>query len=271
MNIEEITDTLSSLVLVWGLQIIFALLTLIIGLWLAKKISGFLKSRMDTRGVDATISQFVAKLVYVLIVAFVIIAVLGKVGVETTSLIAIMGAAGLAVGLALQGSLSNFASGVLLIIFRPIRAGDFVEAAGVSGVVEEVSMFSTRLVTGDNKLVILPNTAVASGAIVNYSAKPERRVDLMIGVSYDANLAEVKAVLNGVVEADERVLQDKGITVAVHTLADSSVNLVVRAWVKTGDYWPVYFSLTENVKVKLDEAGIGIPYPQVDVHMAKAD
>jgi small conductance mechanosensitive channel len=191
------------------------------------------------------------------------------VGIETTSFIAILGAAGLAIGLALQGSLSNFASGVLIIMLRPFKSGDYIEAAGKSGSVEKIEIFATELRTPDNKVVIVPNSSIMSGAITNYSREATRRIDLVIGVDYDADLKQAKQVLQSVLEADDRILKDPAYTVAVSELADSSVNFVVRPWVKTPDYWAVYFDLMENIKLALDEANINIPYPQMDVHVQK--
>ncbi len=198
---------------------------------------------------------------------FVVLAALSQVGIQTTSFIAIIGAAGLAIGLALQGSLANFAAGFLLIIFRPFKVGDFIEAGGVSGSVESIQIFTTTLTTPDNKTVIVPNSNIYSGNITNYSAKETRRVDLVVGVSYDADLSQVKAILNEIAANDERVMSDPEPVIAVSELADNSVNLVMRMWTKTADYWGVYFDATETVKVRLDEAGVGIPYPQRDVHL----
>jgi small conductance mechanosensitive channel len=194
---------------------------------------------------------------------------LSQVGIQTTSFIAILGAAGLAVGLALQGSLSNFASGVLIIMLRPFKSGDFIEAGGKSGSVEKIEIFSTELRTPDNKVIIMPNSAIMSGAIVNYSREKTRRIDLVIGVSYEADLKQAKQVLQNVLDEEPRLLKTPAYTVAVSELADSSVNFVVRPWVNTSDYWPTYFSLVENIKLALDDAGIAIPFPQMDVHLHK--
>ncbi len=267
MSEEQIVSLLSA----WAIKIAFAIVLLVVGLWIAKKIAGVFQATLDKRGVDSTISKFLRNIVYGLLVAFVFISVLGQVGVQTASIVAILGAAGLAVGFALQGSLSHFASGVLLIIFRPIKSGDFIDAAGVSGSVTEITLFSTVLTTPDNKVIIVPNSSIVSGAITNYSTMLERRVDLTVGVSYDADLAAVKSALQAVVDGEGRLLTEKGITIAVAELADSSVNFVVRVWVKSADYWPVYFDLTESVKIKLDEEKIGIPYPQMDLHIQKQD
>jgi small conductance mechanosensitive channel len=216
---------------------------------------------------DPMIIGFVGSIVYVGLMVFVVLAALGQVGIQTTSFIAILGAAGLAIGLALQGSLANFAAGFLLIMFRPFKVGDFIEGAGISGAVESIQIFTTTLKTPDNKMVIVPNAKLMNDNITNYSAKETRRVDLVVGVSYDADLAQVKQVLTDIANKDERVKSDPAPLIAVSELGDSSVNLVMRMWTNTADYWGVYFDSTEAVKLRLDEAGIGIPYPQRDVHM----
>lgn len=199
----------------------------------------------------------------------VVIAALGQLGVQTASFVAIIGAAGLAVGFALQGSLANFASGVLLILFRPIKVGDYVEVAGTSGTVKEISIFSTILLTPDNKTVISSNSAVMGGNIINYSTEKTRRVDLVVGVSYSSDLALVKSELEAIAQSDDRILKDKDWTIGVSELADSSVNFVFRVWVNTPDYWAVYFYLNEAVKTNFDKKGIEIPFPQMDVHLDK--
>ncbi|ROS04994.1 small conductance mechanosensitive channel [Sinobacterium caligoides] len=264
------TVALQSQAIQFGIQLVLAAVIFIVGSWIAKMITGVVRRAMEKREVEETVSKFVSNIVHAILLALVIVVMLSEVGVQTASLVAMMGAAGLAVGLALQGSLSNFASGVLLVMFRPMRVGDYVDCGGASGSVEAITMFSTQLVTPDNKIITIPNASVMSGAITNYSAKSERRVDLLVGVSYDADLAEVKKILADVVAADERVLKDHDVTIAVKELADSSVNLVMRSWVKSDDYWPTFFSMTENVKVSLDAAGISIPFPQMDLHIEKA-
>ena len=257
------------LIIYYGMNILFAITTLIIGLIAARIVAGGFAKVLTKRKLDSTIVDFVSNMVRYAIVAFVIIAALGQIGVETTSFVAIIGAAGLAVGLALQGSLSNFASGVLIIALRPFKAGEYIEAAGTAGVVESVQIFSTTLTTADNKYVVVPNSSILSGNIINYSRKPTRRIDLVIGVSYSADLAKTKAVLEAVLAANEKVLPTPAPQVAVAELADSSVNLVVRPWVNGGDYWPVRFELMEAIKNGLDEAGIDIPFPQIDIHTDK--
>lgn len=251
----------------FAIQFIVALAILFIGKLIAKLISKGVQKILTHKGVDQTVISFIGSLTYGLLVLVAFIAAISHLGFNTSSLVAIVGAAGLAIGLALQGSLSNFASGILLISFKPFKSGDFVEVAGTAGIVEEVHIFSTQLRTGDNKTVIIPNGSITSGTITNYSRKATRRIDLVIGVSYDADLAKTKEVLTRVVNEHELVLKEPAVTIGVSALADSSVNLVVRPWVKTENYWPVHFALLENIKVELDKAGIEIPYPQLSVHV----
>jgi len=257
------------LIIEYGLNIVAAIATLVIGMIIAGMISKGFHRVLTKRDLDITIVEFVSHMVKYVIVAFVVIAALSRIGVQTTSFIALIGAAGLAVGLALQGSLSNFASGVLIIVLRPFKAGEYIEAAGTAGSVESVQIFATTLVTPDNKFVVVPNSSILGGNIINYSRKPTRRIDLVIGVSYNADLAKTKSVLETVVSANAMVLKDPGVQVAVAELADSSVNFVVRPWVNGTDYWPARFELMESIKIALDDAGIEIPFPQMDVHMDK--
>lgn len=225
---------------------------------------------IEKRGADPMLASFVGSIVHILAVAFVVIAALGQLGIQTTSLVAIIGAAGLAVGLALQGSLANFASGVMIIAFRPFKVGDFVEAGGAVGVIEGIQIFSTQLKTGDNKTIIVPNAAITGGSITNYSTKDTRRVDLVFGIGYDDDIKKAKSLLEDIVNSDERVLKDPAPVIAVSELADSSVNFIVRPWVNSADYWGVYWDLTETVKLRFDAEGISIPFPQQDVHMHQA-
>jgi small conductance mechanosensitive channel len=251
------------------LNIVIAIIIYIIGKFLSRVISNTAIKILKHRKIDDTVTSFAANIVYSAAFFATIIAAAAQLGFNTSSLIAILGAAGLAIGLALKDSLSNFASGVMLIIFKPFKAGDFVEVAGTAGVVEEVLIFATKLRTGDNKELTIPNGAITGRTITNYSAKPMRRIDLVIGVSYDADLAQTKTLLKDVVAKHELVLKDEEITIGVSELADCSVNFVVRPWVKTENYWPVYYDLLENIKVELDKAGIEIPFPQLSVHMNK--
>ncbi len=255
----------------FAIKLLVALAIVIIGKFIANMVRKGVVKVMRHKGMDDAIISFISSLLYGMLFFIVIVAAISHLGFNTTSLVAIVGAAGLAIGLALQGSLSNFASGVLLIVFKPFKSGDFIEVSGVTGIVEKILIFSTELRTGDNKTVIIPNGSITSGTITNYSTKPTRRIDLIIGVSYDADLAKTKALLHKVVSADERVLKDQAITVGVSELADSSVNFVVRPWVKSSDYWPTYFDLLEKIKTELDNEGIEIPFPQLSVHMNKEE
>ena len=240
---------------------------LALGWFISRSITRLLRAGLTRNEVDQTLVGFVCNLSYMALMTLVAITALGQLGVNTTSFAAIIGAAGLAVGFALQGSLGNFAAGVMLILFRPFKTGDFIEAAGVAGVVEDVQVFATILRTGDNKEITVPNGSITGGSIVNYSTKPTRRIDLVFGIGYDDDLAHAKQILHDVVSADQRILADPPPVIAVSELADSSVNFVVRPWVTSGDYWPVLFSLTENVKLEFDKQGISIPFPQTDVHI----
>jgi small conductance mechanosensitive channel len=256
-----------TMLLAYVIKFIIAIVIFVIGKFVAKLISSTTKKVLKHKNFDDTVISFIASLIYGLVVIVAFIAAISHLGFNTTSLVAIVGAAGLAIGLALQGSLSNFASGILLISLKPFKAGDFVEIAGTAGVVEEVHVFSTQLRTGDNKTVIIPNGGITNGNITNYSAKPTRRIDLVIGVGYNADLKRTKQILNDVVGNHTLVLKDQAITIGVSELADSSVNFVVRPWVKTPDYWTVYFDLLEAIKIELDKAGIEIPFPQLSVHV----
>ncbi|WP_095210217.1 small-conductance mechanosensitive channel MscS [Endozoicomonas ascidiicola] len=256
-----------ALLIDYCVNVISALLTLVIGILIARFVSNALNRVMVKKNVDGIVASFTSNMTKYLIIAFVVAASLSRIGIQTASLIAIIGAAGLAIGLALQGSLSNFAAGVLLIIFRPIKKGEFVEIAGVGGSVESVQIFTTVVITPDNKMVVVPNNNVLSNNIVNYTRTGQRRVDLVIGVSYSADLKKTREILEKVLSEDDRILKDPSWTIGVLALADSSVNFAVRPWAKSSDYWDVYFSLHENIKNALDEAGIEIPFPQRDVHL----
>jgi len=250
-----------------GPSIIVALIILVIGRWLAMWFASIGRKAMTKGGVEDTLSRFLAKLIYYGLLAAVVIAAADQVGIKTTSFIAIMGAAGLAVGLALKDSLSNFASGVMLILFRPFVVGDFVTAGGVSGTVQQIDIFSTIILTPDNQKFIVPNSGITAGVITNVNAEPTRRIDLVVGIGYDDDILAAKHTLDSLVKADKRILEDPVPKIAVSELADSSVNLIVRPWVKTEDYWDVRLELTEKIKLTFDEKGISFPYPQQDVHM----
>ena len=251
-------------------NIIVALIIFYVGRVAISLVVRGLRKIMRKQDVDKTLETFVCNLVRIVLLVVVIIAAIGQLGIQTTSFIAIFGAAGLAVGLALQGSLSNFASGVLIVLFRPYKVGDFIEGAGISGSVEEVQILTTVLKTGDNKQVIVPNSQIMGSIITNYSANATRRVDMVIGVSYSDDLDKVRSTIQELVAAENRILDEPACTIAVSALADSSVNFVVRPWVNTPDYWPVMFDLTEAIKKRFDKEGISFPFPQQDVHLYKA-
>jgi small conductance mechanosensitive channel len=250
-----------------GLKILVAIVIFYVGRLVARMLTKTLHKVMQRQEVDKILETFVCNLVYWLVMLFVIIAAINHVGIETTSLIAVMGAAGLAVGLALQGSLSNFAAGVLIVIFRPYRVGDYVEAAGVAGTILQVQILTTMMKTPDNKEIIVPNSQIMGSIITNYSANETRRIDMVVGVGYGDDLDKVRKVLQDLVDADERILKDPACLIAVSELADSSVNFVVRPWAKTADYWAIKFDLTEAIKKRFDEESISIPFPQRDVHI----
>lgn len=259
-------NTLDTLLVV-GLNVVAALAILIVGRWLARRVVDLGGRMMTRRGFDPTVGGFVTNIAYLALLVLVVIAALTRLGVPTASFIAIIGAAGLAIGLALQGSLSNFASGVLLVSFRPCKVGDYVEAAGVAGSVQRITVFSTTLLTPDQRTVTVPNSNLLGGPIVNYSTSPTRRLDLLFGVAYDTDIGEAKRLLREIVESDPRVLGDKEVQIGVLALADSSVNIAVRPWVAGSDYLALQFDLNERVKSEFDAAGIVIPFPQRDVHL----
>ncbi|MBP2168172.1 small conductance mechanosensitive channel [Erwinia toletana] len=256
-----------ALLLSYAVNIVAAIAIIIVGMIVARIISNGVNRVLLARGIDATVADFLSAMVRYGVIAFTLIAALGRVGVQTASVIAVLGAAGLAVGLALQGSLANLAAGVLLVTFRPFRTGEFVDLGGVMGTVLSVQIFSTTLRSADGKMVVVPNGKVIAGNIVNFSREPVRRNEFIVGVAYDADVDEVKQLLREVVEADDRVLKDRGIQIGLNELAASSLNFVVRCWSNSGDLQDVYWDLLANFKKALDSKGIGIPYPQMDVHL----
>lgn len=264
---EQTIAKVWELTTVFGVRIIAALAIFVVGRWVAKFLKRLIEKMMARGHVDQTLISFVANLSYIAMLAFVIIAALGKLGIQTASFIAILGAAGLAIGLALQGSLANFAAGVLMIIFRPFKVGDFIDAAGVTGTVEKIEVFTTTLKTPDNKIIIIPNANVSADNITNITANPTRRIDFVFGVGYDDDIDKVKQIIQEVLATDDRILKDPPATIGLVELADSSVNFTVRPWVNTGDYWSVYFDINEKMKKRFDAEGISIPYPQRDVHV----
>jgi small conductance mechanosensitive channel len=250
----------------YGIKVIGAIAIFVIGKWVAKKLSGLTKKLMERGELDTTLSAFIASLIDILLMVVVVLAAINNLGIDTTSFIAILGAAGLAVGLALQGTFGNIGAGVILILFRPFEVGNFVSVAGESGTVEAITLFNTTLLTPDNKVILIPNSAVAAGNITNFSKKEERRVDFVFGIGYGDDLKLAKATLQEIIDADTRILKDPESFIGVGELADSSVNFTVRVWVKAADYWGVHFDTIEKVKLTFDEKGISIPYPQMDIH-----
>jgi small conductance mechanosensitive channel len=275
-NVSEVvsTDTLQNLMTTiydlgvkYGLKIIFAVLTLVIGLWIIKALTKGIVKNMEKRDVDATLRQFLKSLLSMILKVLLIITVISMVGIEMTSFVAILAAAGFAIGMALSGTLQNFAGGVMLIIFKPFKVGDFIDAQGYMGTVKSIQIFNTVLKTPDNKTIIIPNGGLSTGSMTNFSTEPTRRVDFTFGIGYDDDIDKAKKLIAGLVKADSRILSDPEPFIAVSELADSSVNIVTRVWVNSTDYWGVFFDLTENVKKTFDKEGVSIPFPQRDVHI----
>ncbi|MCK0129942.1 mechanosensitive ion channel [Flavobacteriaceae bacterium F08102] len=261
MNMDKLMEKGIEFIVDFGPKVLGAILIWIIGSWIIQKLIGVARKVMTKQSYDESLQRFLLNLIGWVLKILLILTILGNLGVETTSFAAILAAAGLAIGLALQGSLANFAGGVLIMIFKPFKIGDLIEAQGITGVVKEIEIFTTKLITPGNKLAIVPNGALSNGNIINYTAEGILRVDLVIGVSYDADIKKTKEVLMSVLNANDKILKDPAPTIAVSELADSSVNFVVRPFVLAADYWTVYFETLENVKIALDNAGIEIPYP----------
>lgn len=267
MNMEALIERGKELAMSWGPSVIAAAATLIFGWMLAGILTGMARRIMRRAKLEETLVGFACNIIRMGMLALVVITAIQKLGVPTTSFVAVIGAAGLAVGFALQGSLGNFAAGVMLIIFRPFKVGDFVEAGGTSGIIEEIAVFATTMRTGDNKRIIVPNSNITDANITNYSANDTRRVDMVFGIGYEDDIKLARDVLQGLIDSDERVLKNPEPMIAVSELADSSVNFVVRPWVKSSDYWAVLFDMNEKVKLAFDAKGISIPFPQTDVHV----
>lgn len=251
----------------FGLNLLGAIAIFFVGRWAAGILIRILEKVMERAKIDDTLAKFLGNIGYALMMTFVVVGAIDQLGVDTTSLAAILAAAGLAVGLALQGSLSNFAAGVMLILFQPFKVGDYIDAGGTGGTVEEIHIFNTLMRTGDNVQIVVPNGQITSGRISNFSAKPTRRIDLVVGCGYDDDIKAVKEFLVGLVNSDDRILKDPQPLVAVHELADNCVNFVARPWVNNSDYWAVRWDLTEKIKTGFDERGFSIPFPQRDVHV----
>jgi small conductance mechanosensitive channel len=264
---ESVTNWISANAVDLGIKIGIAIAIFIVGKIIARVISSLIEKAMRKAGSDDLLVDFIGNISYAVLIVAVVLAAIDSLGVNVTSLMAIVAAAGLAIGLALKDSLSNFASGVMIIIFRPFKTGDYITAGGVSGVVDEIDLFATLMHTGDNQRIIVPNASIMGGTITNTSALPTRRIDLVFGIGYDDNIGQARDLMMAIIEADERILKDPAPSIVVAELADSSVNLNVRPWVNSGDYWSVRPDLLEKIKASFDDAGISIPYPQQDVHM----
>jgi len=263
IDIQSLTNTY---LIPWGINIGLALLIFIVGRFVVSIIIGIVKKLLSKAGMDNILVNFISAIANWLLLLVVVIQALSQLGVDTNSLIVLIGAAGLAVGLSMKDSLQNFAAGVMLLIFRPFKQGDFVEAGGTSGSVKHINIFSTTFLTPDNKQVIVPNGAIYSGVITNYSATGTRRIDMVFGIGYEDDIEKAKGIIEEIIKSENRILNTPAYDIAVGELADSSVNIFVRPWVSTSNYWPVKFDLTEKIKLEFDKNGISIPYPQMDVH-----
>lgn len=268
-NLDGIIETISGLAVTYGLKLLLALVTLVIGLWIIKLIMKAIGRNMEKRDVDATLRQFLGSLLSMILKILLIITVISMMGVEMTSFVAILAAAGFAIGMALSGTLQNFAGGVMLVIFKPFKVGDFIDAQGYMGTVKEIQIFNTILKTPDNKTIILPNGGLSTSSMTNFSTEPTRRVDFTFGIGYGDDIDKAKSVIEGLIKQDDRIFTDPAPFIAVSELADSSVNFAVRVWANAGDYWGIFFDLTEKVKKAFDKEGISIPFPQTDVHVYK--
>jgi small conductance mechanosensitive channel len=267
----NISELINIYIIPWGINIAFALVIFVVGRFVVKGILNIVRKILTRTGTDSILIDFICTISNAILMLFIAIAALDQLGVDTTSLVALIAAAGLAIGLSLQDSLKNFASGIMLIMFRPFKAGDFVEAGGTSGTIENISIFSTTMRTGDNREIIVPNGAIYGDSITNYSARDTRRIDMVFGIGYDDDIRKAKEIMQQILGADERILSEPAPLIAVAELADSSVNFNVRPWVNTGDYWAVLYDVTEKIKLAFDDSGISIPYPQMDVHLNKLE
>jgi small conductance mechanosensitive channel len=266
-QIAEYTKQAMDSVVTHAPKVLLAIIVLFIGLWVINRVTKTMASVMKKRNTDSSLIPFFTGLIGIVMKIALFISVIGMIGIETTSFIALLGAAGLAVGMALSGTLQNFAGGVMLLLFKPFKVGDFIDAQGFMGTVREIQIFNTILKTTDNKTVIIPNGGLATGAMTNFSTEPQRRVDMKFGISYSSSIDLAKSIIQKLLDNDERVLKDPASFIAVSELGDSSVNFVVRAWVNSADYWGVYFDMHEKVKKAFDAEGISIPFPQMDVHL----
>ncbi|MFA6931299.1 MAG: mechanosensitive ion channel domain-containing protein, partial [Lentisphaeria bacterium] len=270
-EMQSLAEKLIEWLTLYGLKALAAIAIFIIGRWIAMCLRGLLRRLMLKSHLEETLISFICNLSYDILIVFIIIAALGQLGIQTASFVAVLGAAGLAVGLALQGSLTNFAAGLLLIIFKPFKVGDYVEAGGIGGIVEEIGIFTTEFKSIDGKKIIVPNNKISADTITNYSAKPQRRLNVIASVSYSDDLDKVRNVLEKIIQEESRVLPDPKPMIVVAELGSSSINFAVRPWVKTADYWDVLFAMNETIKKRFDAEGISIPFPQQDVHLYHAD
>ena len=266
---ENLSEQIYEIVMEYGPKLIGAIITLIIGMWVIAVISKALRKRFEKKNVDPSLRGFLNSMIGIGLKILLWITVIGMMGVQMTSFIAILGAVGLAVGMALSGTLQNFAGGVMILIFKPFKVGDYISAQGHSGSVNEIQIFNTILKTPDNKTIIIPNGGLSTGSMTNFSTEPRRRVDFTFGIAYGDDVDQAKAVLMKLIEADDRILKVPEPFIAVSELADSSVNLVVRVWAEASNYWGIYFGLTEQVYKTFDKEGLNIPFPQMDVHVQK--
>lgn len=266
-NFQAYMDTASALIITYVPKLLLAVVVLIVGLWIIRFITRGVSKAMNKSNMDLSLTKFLGSLVSIFLKIMLLISVASMVGIATTSFVAVIGAAGLAVGLALQGSLGNFAGGVLILIFKPYKVGNFIEAQGYSGTVDSIQIFNTILKTPDNKTIIIPNGPLAGGSITNYSTEPRRRVDMSFGIGYGDSIPQAREVLKTLIEQDERILKDPAPVIVVSELGDSSVNFAVRVWCEAANYWGIYFDMQERVKIAFDNANISIPFPQTDVHL----
>lgn len=267
---QQYLEMLNNLIITYGLRVLMAVLLLILGFWIIRRIVKFTGRVMIKRDVNVSLQGFLLSLIGIILKVLLLVSIAGMAGIETTSFIAVIGAAGLAVGLALQGTLANFAGGIMILLFKPFQVGELIEAQGYRGKVKEIHIFVTKLLTFDNKTVIIPNASLSNGNIVNFTTEGLLRVDMVFGISYESNIKMAKEVLMGLIENHPKVLDSPAPFVGVLELADSSVNIAVRPYTKPEDYWPVYFEVMENGKLALEAAGITIPFPQMDVHLDKS-
>jgi small conductance mechanosensitive channel len=266
-NTQNYISKAIELIMLYGPKLILAIIVLFFGLWIVKLITKVTRKSLEKSNVELSLQKFSISLISALLKVLLFISVASMIGIATTSFVAIIGAAGLAVGLALQGSLANFAGGVLILLFKPFKVGDVVETQGYLGKVHEVKIFNTIMKTFDNKTIIIPNGAVSGGSIVNFSTEPQRRVDMTFGIGYDDDIKKAKGILQNLVETDNRILKDPAPQIALKELGDSSVNFIVRVWCEAAEYWNIYFEMQEKVKLTFDQEGISIPFPQRDVHL----